>query len=139
MVRSGKQPSSVWARIPGVYDGIQLDRGQVIPKVKSAKSEQLQRLAYLIDLDPEDIADLHLCPECGAYFKEEQFRRGHFEKRHKERAFPLPVRMSDEPENAYAERVALWKEQQDEAELRRQDHEIAAMPPDLEKTLASMR
>ena len=125
----------MWCRIPGTYMGATLDRGQIIRKLHSAKNEQLTRLAYLIDYEPE--GDPYVCVECGAEFTEDTFRRGHFEKRHRERTAPLPVRQDRESDADFAERVAGWKEQQDEAEARRLEREVAQMPPNLENTLAS--
>ncbi len=115
--RSEDEPK-MWCRIPGTYMGRDLDRGQIITKFHSPKNEQLTRLAYLIDYEPE--GEPHVCADCGAEFTEDTFRRGHFEKRHRERVFPMPQRQDGESEFAYSERVVLWKEQQDEIELRRQ-------------------
>ena len=107
--------STYWARNPIIYNGHNLDRGQVFEFGGQRNDEKLERLRYVLPV--EDGSETYTCAECNGEFIEQTFRTAHGDRAHPKREFT---------------------EQELDRLLDRQDREMTQIYPlALEKTFAA--
>lgn len=131
-----------YARRPFGYQGVELDREQVLQLVGAVNDEKLVRLGYIAPLVDED-GRQYGCRHCPAKFLSENARDAHGKKRHAAPKPPprLEPRQPDETVQEFEMREAAWREQvlsEEDKAIEREERELDKDAPlYLDQTAAS--